>query len=47
MSDWNSEMSNDTSPYISLNIDIGVGLILYLLPKVCKCDTVVCKVLEF
>ena len=30
---WNSEMSNDTSPYISLNIDIRVGLILDLLPK--------------
>ena len=26
-------MSNDTSPYISLNIDIRVGLILDLLPK--------------
>ena len=30
---WNSEVINDTSPYISLNIDIRLGLILDLLPR--------------
>jgi hypothetical protein len=30
---WNSQTSNNTSPYISLNIGIRVGLILDLLPK--------------